>query len=133
LENINVALSQSPHPTTFLFSIGGYMGPSSNIELGSTELICHITGSGLAGLRGIFMVSVEDDPDWESLVKFIRKLKWEPTYYLEACDGTNWEFEYADSDFSLKSGGSNAYPKNFRQFLKLLNKVLAKHGVPEVS
>ncbi len=109
------------------------MGPSSNIELEDNELICRITGYGMDTIPEEFVVPVENDPDWEILVKFIRKLKWEPSYFMEACDGTGWEFEYADSDFSLKSDGSNAYPKNFRQFLRLLNRVLSKYDVPRVS
>jgi hypothetical protein len=52
---------------------------------------------------------------------------------MEVCDGTGWDFEYGDSDFSLKSNGSNEYPKKFRQFLRLLNKVVTKYGVTRMS
>jgi hypothetical protein len=126
-------LPQPLHPTTFLFSIGGFGGPSSNVVLEGTRLICRITEYGWDSLPMTFVVSVEHDPDWESLVKFIRKLNWEPVYFQEACDGTGWQFEYADSDFSLASHGSNAYPKKFNRFLRLLNKVVAKYHVPEIG
>jgi hypothetical protein len=61
-------------PPTLRFSIGGgHMGPWRNVSLEGIELACRIIGYGMDTIQDEFVVSVEDDPDWEILVKFIRK------------------------------------------------------------
>ncbi|ESU22898.1 hypothetical protein FEDK69T_18030 [Flavobacterium enshiense DK69] len=116
----------------FKFYIGGYFGSQNEVEYNENYLICSVPDYPGESVAPFQAIHVADDPDWVALLEFTRNLKWRSSYRSDVLDGTQWEFEFAFMDTTLKSHGSNKYPKEFDQFLALLNKLLSKHNIPKV-
>lgn len=45
---------------------------------------------------------------------------WKREYFAEVCDGIQWEVKIITDDFVFKSHGSNAFPSDFEDFLKIV-------------
>lgn len=116
----------------FKFYIGGYFGGNSEIIYKENHLHCSVSDSRF-DLPSIQIINVLDDTDWEALLEFTRNLQWESGYFDEAIlDGTQWSLKFVFKDTVLKTSGSNKYPREFDQFLVLLNKLLSKHNITKV-
>ena len=113
----------------FKFSIGGYFGGYFEFVLKKGHLYCYIPNYPLKSSEPTHIFSIHDDPDWETLLHFLKTLKWKPTYDVGICDGTQWTLEVKYEDINIKSYGSNVYPRGFYKFLRLLNNVTKKHGI----
>ena len=54
----------------------------------------------------------------------MESIKWESTYDTLICDGTQWTLDAEFKGVNIHCYGSNAYPPDFKVFLKRLNKVI---------
>ena len=117
----------------FKFFIGGYFGGCFEFVLKNGHLNCYIPNYSLKPSEPTHIFSIHDDPDWETLLQFLKTLKWKPTYDVGICDGTQWTLEVKYEDINIKSYGSNVYPRGFYKFLRLLNNVTKKHGIDPAS
>lgn len=99
-------------PDRFLFGIGGYGGPSYEVEF--TAGVLHVrSGVGHGAWRE--KTTVTPSPEawsqfWQA-VDAIGAWQWQPEYFdHDVLDGTQWELELAHAGSSVKCEGSNAYP-----------------------
>jgi hypothetical protein len=84
--------------------------------------------------------SRETDPvrieiDIDKLAKFLKALKsiterWRKYYFTGICDGTQWSIEIVTDDIKIDFGGSNAYPHNFVDFLRVFRRFI---GYPQYA
>src|SRR5688500_4790182 len=63
-----------------------------------------------------------DKRQWKSFLALIKPFStyWKKEYFAEVCDGIQWEVKIVTDDFSFKSHGSNAFPSDFEDFLKIV-------------
>ena len=109
-------------------AIGGYFGPSSRIEWDGDNLYYLFNPSAHAGEPGTEKILVKvKESDWEKFHDSLYKIgvwNWEERYENpEILDGTSWGFEAVYSDKSLKSSGSNSFPKRFNSLLEAISKL----------
>lgn len=117
---------------TFDFSIGGYFS-STNLDIfyRRQELYCkqpYMPGFPAEHAR---VIQVRYNPAWDKLLQFLEQCKWEKSYHdPETLDGTQWSLSATCRNrFRIRSSGSNAYPADFRKFLRLLNHLLKEAGL----
>ena len=114
----------------FKFFIGGYFGGHFELVLKKKHLVGIISDYPFPPLSPSHSFPIKDDPDWMTLLQYLKTLKWKATY-VEAgtCDGTQWTLDFRYEDIHLKCYGSNAYPRGFKKLLQLINNVTKKYGV----
>lgn len=113
----------------FDFYLGGYGRDNSyQLILERNELRISIY-QGIPLPEHDKVISVENNKDWEQLVKFLESCKWNRRYDSDILDGTQWELKAKGKGINMKSYGSNAYPAGFNEFLVLLNRVVKEVGV----
>jgi hypothetical protein len=101
------------------------------LELKEDLLLCDKLGPGdlPSVLESNFFV-IKDNPGYNAMVDYLSTLKWKAKYINEKIlDGTDWGLTMVTDSFTLKSSGSNDYPPEFPEFLKLLNKITMVKGV----
>ena len=111
----------------FIFSIGGFPGPSYSIEYKNgifayraepkynDDLLLH-NDSTSADLE----ISAKRVDRFYNYIRRYCK-HWKKKYSIgPVCDGTYWECDIKIDDFSLRSSGHVAYPGNFDTFLHKL-------------
>lgn len=97
-------------PEKLLFEIGGYDAPSFKIELERNELKYY------SGLSYLFMeeeIFKPSEQEWRQFRKILDRIEvwnWARHYESDVLDGTQWSFEVAYEDNSIKIYGNNAYP-----------------------
>ena len=105
-------------PLKLTAAIGGYFGPSSRIEWDGKDLFYLYNPSAHAGEPGTEKTLIDvSETDWikfHSTLDAIDVWNWEERYEdPRIMDGTSWIFEAVYSDKSMKSSGSNSFPKRF--------------------
>ena len=112
-------------PTQFRAFMGGYVGLSFGIRWENGVLFYDRfdTGYQLSQTSELHPTKT----DWANLWKQLEAIEvwsWKKDYLKEGiCDGTNWTLEIEVAGRSLKSGGSNAYPPQFKAFCKAVSKL----------
>lgn len=114
--------------TRFDFFIGGYFGTSYRVKQAGKHL--HIVQYEQLEYFPDREASIllRENAAWEKVCVFLKNADWQSNYSLPVCDGTQWSLSYKMDGVTKRSHGSNDYPKDFTQFLKLLN-VLAGPGI----
>src|SRR5436190_17757338 len=111
-------------PKTFTAYIGGFNGPSYLVELHDGALTYT---SGLRGAR--IHSSITPTPaQWRKFRETLDVLDvwhWRSDYSNETIrDGTQWQLTLEYTDRAVKTGGSNAFPKQFDPYLAAVQKLL---------
>lgn len=119
--------------TKFKFFIGGYFGTNIKIELKKDELCFFVSDFAIdfdVNNLPTHIISIKNDPDWNKLSQFFKTVYWNSHYdNTEIMDGTQWEIVFRCGESQLKSYGSNAYPAEFKKFIRLLNTIIKKHNL----
>lgn len=115
----------------FKFYIGGYFGESFQLEWLADGLLCQTEYQREAEYKepSDIFITLNDDPQWKAVIDYLSTQNWEAEYISPALDGTQWELEVVTDKVNIKSRGSNAFPSGFKDFLKPLNKVMARDGI----
>ncbi len=99
-------------PTRFVARIGGFLGSSYSVELKDGTLTYTASDRGQTNVRHTTITPT--DAAWREFRKTLDELKvwqWQNEYPRGGVvDGTQWLFEIAYSDRTLKSRGDNNYP-----------------------
>src|SRR4051812_16176364 len=99
-------------PTHFVARIGGFLGSSYSVELKGETLAYTASDRGQTNVRHTTITP--PDAAWREFRKTLDELKvwqWQNDYPRGGVvDGTQWLFEIAYSDRTLKSRGDNNYP-----------------------
>jgi hypothetical protein len=114
-------------PKKIYLYIGGYGGSSYAVKFDGKQLFYSQADSGFRGENELLAL-----PSEKKWIKFWKKLnkiniwEWEKEYYdPDVLDGTQWEVKINfDGAKKIVSGGSNAYPKGFKTFLKAVRKLI---------
>jgi hypothetical protein len=106
------ASETSTIPTRFVARIGGFLGSSYSVELNGETLTYTASGRGQTDIRHSTITPT--DAAWGEFRKTLDELKvwqWQNDYPRGGVvDGTQWLFEIAYNDRTLKSHGDNNYP-----------------------
>lgn len=70
---------------------------------------------------------------WDSFVKKVKPFtsKWKKEYWAPVCDGTQWEVNIIVDELHLKSWGSNDFPEDFEQFMKIVSELTGVKSLGE--
>ncbi|MBK7764450.1 MAG: hypothetical protein IPI46_14110 [Bacteroidetes bacterium] len=110
--------------------MSAYFGGYNEFVFDGNKLLCYMSDYPMKPLTPNHIIEVHDDADWEALLAFCNKLKWEAEYDdPNTLDGTQWELEFEFLNTKFRTYGSNAYPRGFNTFLRKLKKVLSKHQI----
>jgi len=61
------------------------------------------------------------DDGWTDKLAALKIEEWKDLYYLECCDGTQWELDYKFQGKDERHiEGSNAYPEDWMKLIDLL-------------
>lgn len=129
-------LNNLPSLKKIQFAIGGYFGGHNVYKLEIENGLLHLTGQHYpmdAPLpldeRVLTPEEGEEIRTAEDLFAYLREMhieEWRPSYDTSrfgfiVCDGTQWElqFAYDNGQRPWSSSGSNSYPYNFVELLKL--------------
>lgn len=108
----NPASETSAIPTRFVARIGGFLGSSYSVELKDGTLNYTASDRGQTNVRHATITPT--DAAWRDFRKTLDELnvwQWRSDYPRGGVvDGTQWLFEIAYSDRTLKSRGDNNYP-----------------------
>ena len=87
----------------------------------------------------LFLNSMDDSPvvnhspsdqKWIEFSKSLDQLKisnWQKSYHdPRILDGTQWYLKILSNSSEIISGGSNAYPENFDEFIKTINRLISE-------
>lgn len=113
----------------FEFSIGGYSGSSFDIKLDGTDMWCTEIEQ-VKIFNNDIRISILENDKWQQLLQFLSTRNWKGEYINhDILDGTSWELMVETNAFDIDCCGSNAYPKGFKKFLKLLNNITSEAGM----
>jgi FixJ family two-component response regulator len=128
-------------PTMMEFQIGGYHGPSHKIICKRAGILEYCYADNNYHWGNPIVLSPEC-ARWEQFWRDLDSLgvwRWESSYRIAACDGTNWQLGLAFREKSLHSQGDNAFPENgesdytsessFANFLTALEKLTGLKGI----
>ncbi len=113
----------------FEFSLGGYFSSHNYTVCLEGDTLCVADCPYPKPPELEKKIPVTDNEDWAALLTFIKKCNWQKTYDSGILDGTQWELKAKGKGCNLKTYGSNAYPENFNDFLRILNKLLSPVGI----
>ncbi|MBK6641064.1 MAG: hypothetical protein KBH11_05570 [Bacteroidia bacterium] len=109
----------------FEFFIGGFFENNRKVTYDNNRLLCYFGRYGLLSTEPTHIIPIDDnDENWLKLLSFLESIKWESTYDTLICDGTQWTLDAEFKGVNIHCYGSNAYPPDFKVFLKRLNKVI---------
>ena len=115
----------------FNFFIGGFFGGHYELLLKKGALVCFVADYPMSRtMKPTHIISIKDDPDWETFLQYLQTIQWKEEYESCICDGTQWNLNFRNKGVRITSYGSNNYPPDFKTFLRLLNNVTSKHGIP---
>ncbi|MFW5642554.1 MAG: hypothetical protein ACOCYQ_00875 [Alkalispirochaeta sp.] len=107
-------------PVFFKAWIGGFVGPSYELELVDGELHYRVFERGYEMHKN--EVLTPNDNDWRrflSQVDAVSLWQWEPVYQGQpAPDGTTWFVHLEDGTRTIESKGLNLYPPLFTDYLR---------------
>ena len=129
-------LNNLPSLKAIEFSIGGFFGGHRVYRLEIENGLLHLTGRHIPMDNPLpidkQILTFDEDEEIrnaEELLEYLREMhieEWRHNYDTSrfgyvVCDGTQWElkFEYNNGHRPWVSGGSNSYPYNFLDLLKL--------------
>jgi hypothetical protein len=107
--------------------VGGYFGPNYHVEI-------NIISGKVTWSEGLYKeaeyekkVNVEDIKQFIEGLRKCRILKWGQEYVQPyVLDGTQWSIEIEFNDICIYKAGSNAYPKKWKRFCKLIENLTDK-------
>ncbi|MBK8414375.1 MAG: hypothetical protein IPL22_07580 [Bacteroidetes bacterium] len=109
----------------FEFFIGGFFENNRKVTYDNNRLLCYFGRYGLLSTEPTHIIPIDDtNANWIKLLSFLESIKWESTYDTLICDGTQWTLDAEFKGVNIHCYGSNAYPPDFKVFLKRLNKVI---------
>ncbi|MCO5241963.1 MAG: hypothetical protein M9904_18130 [Chitinophagaceae bacterium] len=121
----------------FKFFIGGYLGGHFEVMLHKNDLYFFVSDHPMVRMPDTlpdYIVSIKDDEDWLTLIKFMTALNWKEKYFdNDILDGTQWEFDFKSDNKELHCFGSNQYPADFNEFTKRLCLITQKHKIHSLS
>ncbi len=137
-------LAEESKPLKFKAYIGGFLGPSYEVELKNGQLAYFSSESGLP-LKEVRTEIHSPAAKWREFRLALDELKvweWQSDYPNPGVlDGTQWSFEIIYPDRALKSKGCNSYPdttgqpknkpqvtESFQQFLSAIQALLGGKG-----
>lgn len=99
-------------PDPLHFGIGGFNGPSWDVELKAGVLVVRETRAGYVdGKETIVTPTPEAWSQFWQTAEIIGVWQWQPEYFdHDILDGTQWELELTHAGRTVKCDGSNAYP-----------------------
>jgi hypothetical protein len=122
-------------PTRFVARIGGFLGSSYSVEIKDGILTYTASDQGQTNVRHTTITP--PDGAWRDFRKTLDELnvwQWRSDYPRGGVvDGTQWLFEIAYSDRTLKSRGDNNYPDAagkpevtpvFKRYLEAVKKLI---------
>lgn len=102
------------------------MGTSYNVQWDGVQLEYAVFGNGFKPRKKISISA--DDAKWKRFwetLDLINAWGWKKDYTQKGVlDGTSWGVEIVYAGRELKSGGCNAYPPKFDEFLKAVQELL---------
>lgn len=100
-------------PTQLLITIGGFAGPRHEVRLQRGRLQ-YCTNDGQ---ETVTPSADAWDTFWAELDR-INVWAWRPRYDTRILDGEQWTAEIRHEARSVRSFGSNRYPRRFQEFLQ---------------
>ena len=139
-------LNQLPFLKKLSFSIGGYFGGHNVYSLEIENGFLHLSGQHYPDESAVLLntqaikLEEEEIKTADDLFNYLREMhieEWRSNYDTSrfgyvVCDGTQWELrlEYNNGHHPWITGGSNSYPYNFLDLLKLFGE---KHPEAEIE
>ncbi len=101
-----------PIPKHFSASIGGFLGPSYQLELHGDTLTYTASKSGQRDpQRATITPTPEQWRDFREALDALKVWQWRASYPSNGTmDGTQWALDVEYADHALKTSGSNCYP-----------------------
>lgn len=96
-------------PAVFRVGIGGFWGPSYEVEWLDAELHYRWEREGRHG-QEVIIPSVEHWRQLKGALDRIKVWKWAHHYEQPVLDGTGWSLQVEWGQQTLETSGSNAYP-----------------------
>ncbi len=119
-------------PEQFKASIGGFFGPSYEVELQSDGTLLYTDDPYdfpmPAREREGITVSEDQWREFRKALDSANVWSWKNYYDSYVLDGTQWELVIRYGDAFVSSGGSNNYPpeEEFKQFEDAVRRLLGK-------
>ena len=120
-------------PVKLNATIGGYFGPSFRIAWDGEKFFHLYNPSTHTGEPGTEKTPVNIKKfDWIKFYEALNKIdvwSWKERYEDPSImDGTSWVFEVIYEDKSIKSSGSNSFPKRFNDLLEAISELIQEYG-----
>jgi hypothetical protein len=117
-------------PSSLDLRIGGYMGTSYSVVL-KRGVLHHVT-YGPEYVAGKECSVRPTEEQWAAFLEALDSLRvwsWDERYQSSTMlDGTSWKVEITWEDKTIRSSGSNSFPKTFQAYLEAVDALLA--GLP---
>ena len=113
-------------PLQFQTYIGGYFGPSFDVELQEDGRLAYSAREGeKEAVSEILSVEHTVWAEFRSALEYACVRDWADKYNSPILDGTQWGLEIAYTDWQKKCHGSNNYPPSgqFEIFLQAVRKL----------
>lgn len=107
-------------------TVGGFGGPWYSIESHDGQTMKYtFSQSGAPGDERTEEIT-PNDAQWDRFWGMVRGCKdWRRVYDdPEVLDGTQWKVAVTAGDIELRSRGSNAYPANWKAFLRAIRSLV---------
>ncbi len=106
-------------------SIESYFGPSSRLEVQGQRATAFKSADGKSFVKEERELEAATLCKLKSCLDDIGVFDWEP-HYLDCCmlDGISWSVVIQSQELRLKSRGTNGYPHNWPDFIRILNELL---------
>lgn len=127
-------------PTIFNARIGGFLGPSYSVKLKDGSLVYSASKGGQEIDSSKIIPTAAQWREFHDALNNLNVWQWRTNYINpDVLDGTQWSLEIKFEDQSLKTCGSNCYPKadgrpngkpeftkEFCNYLKAVKKLLGE-------
>jgi hypothetical protein len=111
-------------PKTFSAYIGGFNGPSYLVEL-HDGVLTYTGGLRHERIRSRITPTAAQWREFRQTLDALDVWRWRADYSNETIkDGTQWRLSLEYTDRAVKTGGSNAFPKQFDPYLAAVEKLL---------
>jgi hypothetical protein len=110
-------------------SVGGYFGSSYTyeVELVSGNITYEAREDGVSEADLILQMDIEGIYAFREVLSKCRILDWKKEYIdPDTIDGTQWSLDIELEDRSIHINGSNAYPKEWKRFCKVIQVLTGK-------
>jgi hypothetical protein len=116
----------------FQFFIGGYNSGHFEVVLKNGELHFFVSNYPIRieEQEPTHIIPIEGYIAWQNLINYLDGLNWKRKYETDIMDGTQWELTFESEFKKMKCYGSNAFPTEFENFVKLLRKITIKNKIP---